>query len=183
MPFRRRVAEIEASLGAPLEEGYTSEAGLSRDAWLSTVGERLARGMILIFDYGYPLREYYHPQRRDGTLSCYYRHRMHADPFFWPGLQDISVHVEFSSLVRAARSVELDLSGFTTQAEFLIACGLLDACRGLDSGSTEYQRLTTEIKRLTLPGQMGELIKVLALTREIDGPLAGFSGRDHRARL
>ncbi len=177
------MAEIEAQLGEPFAEGYVSELGFAREAWLCTAASRLRRGALLLLDYGYTLPEYYHPQRRDGTLACYYRHRVHADPFFWPGLQDISVHVEFSGLGRAAGASGLDVAGFTSQAEFLIATGILDGCKSHDPGSREYVRLAAQIKRLTLPGEMGQLVKVLALTREASCPLIGFSGRDYRDRL
>ncbi len=177
------VTQIEARLNMPFADGYTSELGSAREAWMTSAAERLQRGALLLLDYGHTLSEYYHPERRDGTLACYYRHRVHGNPFFWPGLQDISVHVEFSGLCRAAGSADLTVAGFTSQAEFLIATGLLDACRDHDPGSPEFVRLATEIKRLTLPGEMGELVKVLALTRGMDIALTGFSGRDHRDRL
>lgn len=177
------VAGIEAELGQPFTEGYTSELGGAREAWVSTAAERLCRGALLLLDYGHTLSEYYHPQRCDGTLACFYRHRVHADPFFWPGLQDISVHVEFSGLCRAARASGLEVAGFTSQAEFLIATGILDACEEHDPGSREFVRLSDQIKRLTLPGEMGQLVKALALTREVDCPLIGFSGRNYRDRL
>jgi SAM-dependent MidA family methyltransferase len=138
---------------------------------------------MLLLDYGYTRSEYYHPQRRDGTLACYYRHRVHADPFFWPGLQDISVHAEFSGLSRAATAAGLEVAGFTTQAEFLIATGILDACGGHDPSSREFLHFASQVKRLTLAGEMGELVKVLALTRAAKCPLVGFSGRDYRDRL
>jgi SAM-dependent MidA family methyltransferase len=177
------VAEIEAALGVPFADGYTSELGLAREAWISSAAERLRRGAVLLLDYGHTLSEYYHPQRREGTLTCHYRHRVHDDPFFFPGLQDISVQVEFSGLCCAARAAGLEVAGFTTQAEFLIASGLLDACREHDPGSLEYVRLISQIKRLTLPGEMGQLFKALALTREVNCPLTGFAGRDYRDRL
>jgi SAM-dependent MidA family methyltransferase len=179
----RSVADIEAELGEPFDDGYTSELGLGREAWLSTAAQRLGRGAMLLLDYGYTRSEYYHPQRRDGTLACYYRHRVHADPFFWPGLQDISVHAEFSGLSRAATAAGLEVAGFTTQAEFLIATGILDACGGHDPSSREFLHFASQVKRLTLAGEMGELVKVLALTRAAKCPLVGFSGRDYRDRL
>ncbi len=177
------VAAIEALLGESLDDGYISELGSSREAWIRTAAGRLRRGVLLLLDYGYALSEYYHPQRRDGTLACYYRHRVHSDPFHWPGLQDLSVHVEFSGLCRAAESAGLKVDGFTSQAEFLIATGLVDGSAQLDPGSPDYLRMAAEIKRLTLPGEMGQLVKVLALTRGTDFPLMGFSGRDLSDRL
>jgi SAM-dependent MidA family methyltransferase len=177
------VEGVEAELGARLPDGYVSETGCQRNAWVATAGAGLARGALLLFDYGYPLREYFHPQRSDGTLVCFYRHRAHYDPFVYPGLQDISVHVEFSGLSLAALERGLALAGFTTQAEFLMASGLLEQCGDIDPQTRDYVLLTQQIKRLTLPGQMGELVKVLALTRGVDCPLLGFSGRDLRNRL
>lgn len=177
------VAAVEILLGGRLADGYISELGSTREAWIRSAAERLRRGVLLLLDYGYTLSEYYHPQRRDGTLACYYRHRVHSDPFLWPGLQDLSVHVEFSGLCRAARSAGLDVAGFTTQAEFLIATGLIEALSEHDPGSPDYLRVAGEIKRLTLPGEMGQLVKVLALTRGADFPLMGFSGRDYSDRL
>lgn len=177
------VSAIEAACGRPLPQYYTSEIGVQRAAWVRSAAAGLARGGILLFDYGYPFHEYYHPQRVDGTLKCFFRHRAHDDPFLYPGLQDISVHVEFSALAAAARDVGLDISGFTTQAEFLLATGLLDSCRDMDPRSEEFFVLTRQIKRLTLPGEMGELVKVIALTRGITQRLEGFSGRDLRDRL
>ncbi len=177
------VAAIESLLGEPLADGYISELGSGREAWIRSAAERLRRGVLLLLDYGYTLSEYYHPQRGDGTLACYYRHRVHSNPFLWPGLQDLSVHVEFSGLCRAAESAGLRVDGFTTQAEFLIATGLVEASAGHDPGSPDYLRTAAEIKRLTLPGEMGQLVKALALTRGTDFPLMGFSGRDLSGRL
>ena len=177
------VAAIETRLGGPFADGYISELGFAREAWIRSAAERLRRGLLLLLDYGYTLSEYFHPQRRDGTLACYYRHRVHSDPFLWPGLQDLSVHVEFTGVCQAAESAGLKVDGFTTQAEFLIATGLVEALGEQDPGSPDYLRIAAGIKRLTLPGQMGQLVKVLALTRGIDFPLIGFSGRDLRDRL
>jgi SAM-dependent MidA family methyltransferase len=177
------VSGIEAALGEPLPRHYTSELGAQRAAWIKSAAARFERGGVLIFDYGYALREYYHPQRVNGTLKCFYRHRSHDDPFLYPGLQDISVHVEFSALAKAASEAGLEVSGFTTQAEFLLATGLLDLCRDVDPRTEAFHVLTRQIKRLTLPGEMGELVKVMALTRDIRQRLHGFSGRDLRDRL
>ena len=174
------VDSIQREIGHRLPVGYVSEIGLARGAWVASIAERLERGLLLVLDYGFPRREYYHPDRRDGTLRCHFRHRRHDDPLVLCGLQDITAHVDFSALARAA---ELDVAGFTTQSEFLLACGLLEAAADLEPGSPEHVRLTAWIKRITLPGEMGEAIKVLALARGLEEPLVGFSGRDHRPRL
>jgi SAM-dependent MidA family methyltransferase len=139
---------------------------------------------MLLVDYGYPRREYYHPQRIDGTLRCHYRHRAHADPFLLPGLQDISAAVDFTAVAEAAVAAGATLAGFTTQAHFLIGCGLeamfADASR---ADARERARLSRQVQVLTLPGEMGETVKAMALTRKLDIPLCGFSGPDHRHRL
>ncbi|HEY5701344.1 MAG TPA: SAM-dependent methyltransferase [Gammaproteobacteria bacterium] len=177
------VADIEQALGKPLPQHYVSELGPQRGAWIQRAAAGLERGALLLFDYGYPLTEYYHPQRVDGTLRCFLRHRSHDDPFLYPGLQDISVHVEFTSLATAATEAGLEIGGFTTQAEFLLASGLLEMCSDVDPRSERFFLLTRQIKRLTLPEEMGELIKVVAFTRKIGLPMEGFSGRDLRNLL
>ena len=176
-------AEIRRDLHAPLPPGYRCEVRLAAPAWVETMAARIEGGMLLLVDYGYPRRELYHPERRRGTLACHYRHRVHHDPFFRPGLQDLTAHVDFTALARAGEAAGLEVAGFTTQADFLLATGLLEQGAGLAPGSRAYLRFAQAVKRLTLPAEMGEAVKVLALTRGIDGPLAGFSGRDHRPRL
>ncbi len=179
----RHVDAIRGSLAHALEDGYASECAPARQAWVQRLGESLAAGVALVFDYGYGRAEYYHPQRTRGTLRCFHRHRAHDDPLVLIGLQDISVHVDFTALAEAAVDAGLEVAGYTTQAAFLLATGLLDACRDVDPASRRHAELTAQIKRLTLPGEMGEAIKVLALARDFDGPLAGFAGRDLRGRL
>lgn len=174
------VESLQLEIGYRLAPGYVSEIGPARCAWAASVAERVECGLVLLMDYGFPRRELYHPDRRDGTLRCHFRHRRHDDPLVLCGLQDISAHVDFSAVARASG---LDVAGFTTQGEFLLACGLLDLVSGVDPGSPEFVGLTAQIKRITLPGEMGEAVKVMALTRGIEVPLVGFAGRDHRARL
>jgi len=179
----RDVRAVIDPLDAPPASGYVSEIAPLRDAWVAGFGERLARGALLLIDYGYPRREYYHPQRTDGTLMCHYRHRAHGDPLILAGLQDISVHVDFTAVALAAETVGLKVAGFTTQAEFLIACGVLDLASEWPPSDPAFLALAQQLKTLLLPGQMGELIKVMALTRDLDVPLIGFGGRDLLGRL
>jgi len=174
---------VLGTLGHALPDGYTSELAPARQDFISRLGECLEQGVALLFDYGYARDEYYHPQRSSGTLRCFHRHRAHEDPLILLGLQDISVHVDFTAIAEAALAGGLDVAGFTTQAEFLLATGLLDACRDVDPASRRHAELTARIKRLTLPSQMGEAVKVMALARDFDGALTGFSGRDLRGRL
>ena len=182
-PIVEHVHGILAGLDEPLPAGYVSECAPARQDWVRALAERLERGVALLFDYGYARSEYYHPQRASGTLRCYHRHRAHDDPLILTGLQDISVHVDFTAVAESAAESQLCIAGYTTQAEFLLAGGLLDACRGIAPGSRQHAELTAQIKRLTLPGEMGEAIKVLALARGYAGALTGFSGRDLRNRL
>lgn len=179
----RHAESVLATLGNPLPDGYVSELAPARQQFVARLGERLATGVALFFDYGYPREEYFHPQRSDGTLRCFHRHRAHHDPLILVGHQDISVHVDFTAIAEAAVDAGMTVAGFTTQAEFLLATGLLDACRGVDPGSRDYVQLTAQIKRLTLPSQMGEAVKVMALAKGFEGALAGFTGRDLRGRL
>jgi SAM-dependent MidA family methyltransferase len=138
----------------------------------------------LISDYGYPRQEYFHPQRRAGTLICHYRHHAHDDLFLYPGLQDISASVDFTAVAEAAVDVDLHVSGFTTQAHFLIACGL-------DLFVSEYEiddvverlKMTQQVRKLTMPGEMGEKFKFIGLTKALDIQLCGFGFIDQRSRL
>ncbi len=175
---------LRAALPAPLPAGYTSEINLNLEPWFRALAGSLARGVVLLIDYGYPRHEYYLPERRDGTLVCHYRLRAHDDPFFLPGLQDISAFVDFSAAARAAEAAGFSLAGYTSQANFLLGCGLehLLAESGPEEGVAHLRRMQ-EVKRLMLPGEMGERFKVLALGRGYAAPLCGFSARDLRGRL
>ncbi len=193
---------------AALPEGYVTEVRPVAGAWLHSVAEGFAAGLILIIDYGYPAAEYYHPQRSAGTLMCYHRHRAHDDPFHLPGLQDITAHVDFTALAEAAVEAGLGVAGYTTQAAFLQGCGILElaeresaaggsgdwgAGKGGSGGAAAGKglprrqvELAAQLRRLLLPGEMGEAFKVLALSRNLPQPpegLLGFSIRDERGRL
>jgi len=148
------------------------------------MAQRINFGGLLLIDYGYPENEYFHPQRHMGTLMCHYRHLGHDNPFFFPGLQDITAHVNFSELKRAAETAGLDLSGYTTQAHFLLAGGLVELTQHIDINEIkQHAQMANEIKKLTLPEEMGELFKVIYLTKNINSPLSGFSFKDMRDKL
>lgn len=164
--------------------GYTTEIGHHAEAWVHSMAERLAAGLLLLIDYGFPRDEFYHPDRRDGTLMCHYHHRAHGDPLIHVGLQDITAHVDFSAVADAARAQGLELLGYTSQASFLIAAGLAEYAQQIDMNDTRaWLARTDEIKKLSLPHEMGELFKVIALGRGLDLPLLGFQLADRRARL
>ena len=161
---------------------YLSEIGLAAEALVRTVAHALEAGVALFIDYGFPEREYYHPQRSMGTLRCHYRHRYHGDPFFLPGLQDITAHVDFTAMARAGEQGGAEVFGFTTQAYFLISCGLAVLVSEGDPNMTLSRlKATSAVHRLINPSEMGELFKVLGLGRGIDGPLLGFQSARHIA--
>ncbi|NCO19653.1 MAG: class I SAM-dependent methyltransferase [Gammaproteobacteria bacterium] len=172
---------LQARLPAPLAPDYESELCVDLPDWMKTVTAPLARGLALFIDYGYPAAEYYHPERNAGTLVCHYRHRAHFDPFVWPGLTDLSAFVDFSAAARAGQDAGLDLAGFTTQAGFVLESGVGDRLAVLEN-DRERMQLATELKRLVLPGEMGEKFKLLALTRDIPQP-PFFNGFDQSGRL
>jgi len=171
------VAQIEADLG-PLPDGYVSEVGLVASGWTATLGQWLGRGLALLIDYGFPRHEYYHPQRAMGTLMCHFRHRAHDDPLWLPGLNDITAHVDFTSVARAARGAGLDVLGYASQARFLLDCGLLEMLRQDASAAR-----AAEAMRLLSEAEMGELLKVMAVGRGVAGPLLGFRTGDRSHRL
>ena len=176
----RAIERIQQNENLP--PGYMSEINLAGPAWINSVADTLSAGMILLIDYGFPRHEYYHHDRNHGTLLCHYRHRVHADPFVLVGLQDITAHVDFSLIAEAGDSAGLKVAGYTTQAAFLLAGGITDLVNEADSELVRIE-WTQHIKKLTLPHEMGELYKVLALTRNINEPLQNFTLRDLRHRL
>jgi SAM-dependent MidA family methyltransferase len=163
---------------------YLSELNPAAEALVSSLAQRCEQGAILLLDYGFPAAEYYHPQRDQGTLMVHYRHRALADPLFRPGLADLTAHVDFSAMARAGVASGLTVAGFATQAQFLVNCGVLDAlARCGDPQSAAYLRAASAVQKLTSPAEMGELIKVLALTRGVDAELIGFRDGDRSHRL
>jgi SAM-dependent MidA family methyltransferase len=170
------VQQIEADT-APLPEGYTSEIGLVARGWAASLSRWLGCGLALLIDYGFPRHEYYHPQRLMGTIMCHYRHRAHADPFWLPGLNDLTAHVDFSGVAEAAHGAGLDVLGYSSQAHFLFNCGLAEALRIASAAEKSAAH------RLVSEAEMGELFKVLALGRGVAAPLAGFARGDRRHRL
>ncbi|MFN9029085.1 MAG: class I SAM-dependent methyltransferase [Betaproteobacteria bacterium] len=163
--LRDAVVGIEADLGV-LPAGYCSEMGLIARAWTASLAGVLARGVALLIDYGFPRREYYHPQRSMGTIMCHYRHHAHADPFWLPGLTDITAHVDFTAVADAAHAAGLDVLGYTTQAHFLLNCGLLHAAQA--ATGTARHAAAAAAQRLVSEAEMGELFKVLAVGRGIE---------------
>lgn len=159
----------------PGDYDYLTEVNLAAEALVRSVAAALGNGLALFIDYGYAQKEYYHPQRSTGTLRCHYRHRFHNDPFFLPGLQDITAHVDFTAMARAAQSADAEIMGFTTQAHFLISCGLAVLLADGDPNMTLSRvKTTSAVHRLVSPSEMGDLFKVLGIGRGVDPPLLGF---------
>lgn len=167
-----------------LAADYTSEINLRAKAWVRRVADSLKQGAMLLIDYGFPRTEFYHPQRAQGTLMCHYRHQAHDDPLRLAGLQDITAHVDFSAIAEAGVDAGLALLGYTSQAAFLLGCGLDRIMAASDPHDVRaHLALTQQVKKLTLPHEMGELFKVLALGRGVREPLPGFTLQDWRGRL
>ncbi len=180
-------AEVSAALAQPMRAyatGYRSEINFAQRAWLADLSNFLRRGVVILADYGYPRAEYYHPDRTDGTLQCYYRHRVHADPLWWPGVQDMTAAVEFTAVAEAAVAAGYEVAGFAEQAQYLLASGITDLLQQANAqDSAAIHQATQAVKTLLLPEAMGTRVKFMTLTRDYTGPLVGYTRRDARHRL
>ena len=159
---------------------YRSEIGLAARSWVSEMTRRLHKGALLLIDYGLPRHEYYHPQRDGGTIRCHYRQRTHDDPFWWPGLSDITSHVDFTAVAEAAHDAGAEIAGYASQAAFLLNCGIADLLAGRQRAddAAAAASATGAINLILSPNEMGELFKVIALTKNVAEPLLGFSRGD-----
>ena len=168
----------------PLSGRYESELALFARAWMRSLGRFLERGALFVIDYGFPAREYFHPQRSMGTLACHYRHHVHGDPFYLPGLQDVTAHVDFSALARAADGAGLDVLGYASQAQFLINCGITDLLAAENPADAKrYLPAAAAAQKLLSPSEMGELFKVLAVGKGVKDSLMGFARGDRSGAL
>ena len=166
------------------DEGYVSEYCGRLAAWTAEVTRALGRGLALWIDYGLPRRQYYLPERHDGTLMCHFRQRAHDDPFWYPGLQDITAWVDFTRLAEACAPAGFSLAGFCTQSYLLAALGVDMEMRELARGDdNRFARLANEARRLMLPGEMGERFKAMAWVRGLEMPVLGVSLQDLRHTL
>ena len=177
-PSDPRIEEYLAATGVRLLPGQTAEVNLAAREWLGEVASWLQKGFLFVIDYGMPAEELYHPSRFKGTLRCYRRHRMGADPLHAPGTQDITSHVDFSALMRWGEEEGFFVAGYTTQGDFLLNLGILEAIPrparefAFDAASL---RAAMAVKNLVLPEGMGQVFKVLALGKGTEKtPLAGF---------
>lgn len=175
------VRHLQRSLEMKLPDGYRSEVLPQLPYWLQAVAGTIDAGLVLFVDYGYPRREFYLPERRDGTLVCHYRHRAHDDPFFLPGLQDLTAFVDFTAVAEAGLHAGFELAGFASQAAFLLNNGLQDRIELIGADLVEQHRRNNEAKRLTLPGEMGERFKAIGLQRGVDASEQfAFGDQSHR---
>ncbi len=163
-------ADRASALRPPFDGGFppdsTTEIHAQAEAFIATLGERLQRGAAFFIDYGFPEAEYYHPQRHMGTLMCHRAHQSDTDPLVNVGEKDITAHVNFTGIAVAAQAAGLDVLGYTTQARFLMNCGLLDLLAGADV------RTTANAQKLLTEHEMGELFKVIGFSK---GCAAGFN--------
>ncbi|MBA3537518.1 MAG: SAM-dependent methyltransferase [Tatlockia sp.] len=177
----RLIRQVQQCLDKELSP-YLSEVNLFIDDWIQQCFTMLSAGAMFIIDYGFPRHEYYHPDRNTGTLMCHYRHHAHSNPFVHIGEQDITAHVDFTQVAEAALTAGFHVAGYTNQASFLLANGLLSL---LENDVDEREKLQRQqaVKQLIQPSDMGELFKVIALTKNSELALTGFQLQDKRASL
>ena len=176
------VRAIEADIGQVLPDGYTSEVSMAAPSWIKDLAGCLSHGAAFLFDYGVSRREYYAPDRVGGWLRCHFRHYAHSNPLLHPGIQDLTAWVDFSAIAGAANAAGLDILGYHTQSQFLMGGGLEIEMQGFrDLPMLEQMKLSGQIKTLTLPGEMGENFKCMALgSGDIAVPIAfNFADRTH----
>ena len=168
------VLKIERDLGEELPDGYMSEVCLATGPWIGGMAAALREGVAFLFDYGVSRKEFYAPSRSAGWLRCYFRHRAHDDPLILPGIQDLTAWVDFTNVAAVAVAQGMDVAGYTPQAQFLMSGGLETEMQGFDDLPLERQvELSQQVKTLTLPGDMGERFKCLALRKgDIPAPSA-----------
>ena len=162
------VRHVERDLGHPLADGYRSEILPQLPYWMQAIAGSLEAGLMLFIDYGYVRREFYLPERQDGTLMAHYRHRAHSDPLHLPGLNDLTASVDFTALAEACNSAGFDVAAYLPQAHFLIAAGLQDVFEHAYEQAPDdaaRHRLAQQVKKLTLPDQMGERFQAMLLAR------------------
>jgi SAM-dependent MidA family methyltransferase len=172
------IRSIEARLG-DFAEGYQSELNLNYGPWLKALAQSCKRALVLIIDYGYEQDQYYHPSRARGTLTCHYQHRVHTDPLVYPGLQDITAFVDFDACADAAETNGFVLSGLVTQGRFLLANGLLEEAQRWAQGNDSLLQLalSQQVGTLSLPQEMGDKFKVLAMQKNMTLELPAMQRR------
>ena len=161
------VRHVERSLGRKFEDGYRSEILPQLPYWIQAIAGSLEAGLMLFIDYGYVRREFYLPERQDGTLMAHYRHRAHSDPLYLPGLNDLTASVDFTALAEAGNSAGFDVAAYLPQAQFLIAAGLQQVFEQAYELGDDVTRLhlAQQVRKLTLPDQMGERFQAMLFAK------------------
>lgn len=178
-----RIEELKEQTGIADNIPYHSEVNFVAEDWIKSLADGIDSGVVLIIDYGYPRNSYYHSQRHMGTLMCHYQHRAHPDPLILPGIQDITAHIDFTAMADAALEAGMEVIGFATQAHFLLNLGLLALLDAEQQDLPDFLKASSEVKRLTLPGEMGESFKVMAFAKNYDDDVPGFEQYDIRHLL
>lgn len=179
---QQRLKKIEENCGE-LAEGFVSEINFNAEDWLISIAEKLKTGVIILIDYGYPQHEYYHPERNEGTLNCFYRHRHHSNPFLYPGLQDLTAHVDFTAMADGGIDNGLNLLGYTSQTNFLFGAGIAQLAEARNASYADDDivaqiELSNKIKKLTMPFEMGEIVKVIGFSKDCQLRLPAFDFKD-----
>lgn len=167
-----------------LPDNYITEVAPLAGGLMASLADSLVHGVICWIDYGFGVREYYHPQRAGGTLMCHYQHYAHSNPLIYVGLQDITAHVNFTAIAEAAVSRQLAVMGYVNQASFLINCGLLTLLAEVSPDDmATYAPMVSATQKLLSPAEMGELFKVILLGKGMDVSLIGAMQGDKRHML
>jgi len=181
---QQAIEQIKQRSECEFPDNYCSEYNPALSSWLQALYQSIDSGVVLLIDYGYHAKEYYHADRVNGTLMCYYQHRAHSNALWYPGLQDITAFVDFTDVAYSAVEAGFAVAGFTSQAAFLLANGLSELHAEQVTDDVKQQVvLSQQIKTLTLPSEMGERFKVMALTKNVELAFLGFSLQDYRGRL
>ncbi|MEZ5471592.1 MAG: SAM-dependent methyltransferase [Marinicella sp.] len=173
-PFPEHMAQYLTDMQLDLANGYRSEFLPQLDAWISAITIGLKKGMLMLVDYGYGRRTYYHPQRNTGTLVCQRRHQANFNPYQDIGLQDITAFVDFTAVAESMELAGLNVTGYTTQGDFLLDAGINQWLNPADEYSS-YYKLVSEMKQLVLPEEMGEKFKTIVAVKNFNYPIKGYS--------
>lgn len=161
-------------LDISLDEGQRAEINLNALRWLESAAKALERGYLLTIDYGYQAAEMYGPMRRNGTLLCYFRHAIEEDPYIRPGLQDMTSHVDFTTLMERGEEFGLHKIWFGEQYRFLMACGLMEEMMAMEArAETDEERLKNRLamkKLIMTDGGMGDTFRVLVQAKRVEAP-------------
>jgi SAM-dependent MidA family methyltransferase len=175
--WHNRPTDLRPPEDVPGAHDYVTEIHPQGEAFVRTLADRLQAGAVFLLDYGFPESEYYHAQRHMGTVMCHHAHQADGDPLVLVGSKDITAHVNFTGIAVAAQDVGLEILGYTSQAHFLMNCGLVDAMQA----ASIADRVAAQ--KLILEHEMGEFFKVIGLTKGAYWEAMGFARGDRTHRL